>query len=444
VLLHLVELLRLDRRQWVFLCVDGVVLQREIDLGERDRRRVGAERLRKREVRGCVRDADLEALHVLGLGHRMRRVRRHLARAVVGQRRDVVAGLHVVTLGELAEDVAVGVLQLVLGVAEDEREVGDRERRVAATGEARAGEDDVDGAERQPLVDVGLLAEARRRKDLDLVAPVGALLDLVAGPHRVLVERLRGLVDVRPLELGLRVRGRQRGERGGGECAGDECLQGGSFGRHAAVSVLAMDIDRRPSTGARKASHGTGRARARTTGQTLKRERRLSPSERRRSGRCHAQPISAGSQVATAGTRKTSASRSTLIARYGTTARKMSSIVTCGGATPFIVISSRPCGGSSSPICMQIRNSTPNQTRSMPSFCTIGMKIGSVIIIMLTWSTKTPRKMSSSIMPTITAHGARPAPVIVCERPFDAPENERICANVVAPTMMKRIMAEIA
>ena len=27
---------------------------------------------------------------------------------------------------------------------------------------------------------------------------------------------------------------------------------------------------------------------------------------------------------------------------------------------------------------------------------------------------------------------------------FDAPENERICANVVAPTMMKRIIAEIA
>ena len=44
----------------------------------------------------------------------------------------------------------------------------------------------------------------------------------------------------------------------------------------------------------------------------------------------------------------------------------------------------------------------------------------------------------------ITAQGARPEPVIACAMPFEAPENERICANVVAPTMMKRIIAEIA
>ena len=93
---------------------------------------------------------------------------------------------------------------------------------------------------------------------------------------------------------------------------------------------------------------------------------------------------------------------------------------------------------------MQIRNSTPNQTRSTPSACTTGMKIGSVIIIMLTWSTKMPRKISISIIAAITAHGARPAPVIACDRPLDAPENDRICAKVVAPTMMNRIIAEIA
>jgi hypothetical protein len=57
---------------------------------------------------------------------------------------------------------------------------------------------------------------------------------------------------------------------------------------------------------------------------------------------------------------------------------------------------------------MQIRNSTPNQTRSTPSAWTTGMKIGSVIIIMLTWSTKMPRKISISIIAAITAHGARP------------------------------------
>ena len=73
-------------------------------------------------------------------------------------------------------------------------------------------------------------------------------------------------------------------------------------------------------------------------------------------------------------------------------------IVTCGGATPRIVISNRPCGGSSRPSCMQIRYITPNHTPSMPSVCTTGMKIGSVIIIMLTWSTNTPRKISIAII----------------------------------------------
>ncbi len=52
---------------------------------------------------------------------------------------------------------------------------------------------------------------------------------------------------------------------------------------------------------------------------------------------------------------------------------------------------------------MQIRNSTPNQIGSTPSRCTIGMKIGSVISIMLTWSTKMPRKIRISIMPATTA-----------------------------------------
>ena len=38
-----------------------------------------------------------------------------------------------------------------------------------------------------------------------------------------------------------------------------------------------------------------------------------------------------------------------------------------GGATPFMVNSSRPNGGVSRPSCMQIRNRTPNHTGSMPS-----------------------------------------------------------------------------
>jgi hypothetical protein len=115
------------------------------------------------------------------------------------------------------EDVALGVGEQVRRVAEDVGIIGDSDRRVLARREARAGDDDVDGAERQPLVDVGLLAELRGRVDLDLVAAVGAPADLLGGPDRLGVERLGDLVDVRPAQLLL-------GEGGASEQRqGDAC-----------------------------------------------------------------------------------------------------------------------------------------------------------------------------------------------------------------------------
>ena len=57
---------------------------------------------------------------------------------------------------------------------------------------------------------------------------------------------------------------------------------------------------------------------------------------------------------------------------------------------------------------MQIRNSTPNQIGSMSRRCTIGMNTGKVISIMLTWSTKMPRKIRSSIMPARMAKATGP------------------------------------
>ena len=68
------------------------------------------------------------------------------------------------------------------------------------------------------------------------------------------------------------------------------------------------------------------------------------------------------------------------------------------------------------------------------------MKIGRVIIIMLTWSTNTPKKISKAIMAATTTQGASAWPVIHCTKPLLAPEKERICENVVAPTMMNKIM----
>ena len=91
---------------------------------------------------------------------------------------------------------------------------------------------------------------------------------------------------------------------------------------------------------------------------------------------------------------------------------------------------------------MQMRNITPNQTWSMPNFCTIGMKIGRVIIIMLTWSRNRPRKMSMPIMQAMTTAIGQPWPVMICTSPSLAPENDSNCAKVVAPTMMNRIIPD--
>lgn len=54
-----------------------------------------------------------------------------------------------------------------------------------------------------------------------------------------------------------------------------------------------------------------------------------------------------------------------------------------GGTTLFMVKSNNPNGGVMSPICMAIRNKTPNQIWSMPAVSTKGIKNGSVSSIML-------------------------------------------------------------
>src|SRR6202795_1279628 len=137
-----------------------------------------------------------------------------MTNAVISDGDDVMAGLVLVTLGEFLEDVALGVGQQVIGVAEGVGIIGNADRRIALGSKTRSGNDDIDRAEREPLVDISLLAELRRRIDIDLVAPAGPLVDLSRSPDRGGVERLRGFVDVRPFELGLREtyigRGNQR------------------------------------------------------------------------------------------------------------------------------------------------------------------------------------------------------------------------------------------
>ncbi len=64
--------------------------------------------------------------------------------------------------------------------------------------------------------------------------PLVRFLIFVAGPHRVLVEGLGGLVDVGPLELGLGRGEARHAERAGREGAGGQGLEGG------ALAVLAV------------------------------------------------------------------------------------------------------------------------------------------------------------------------------------------------------------
>ena len=98
VLLHFVELLRIDRRQRVFLRVDRPILQSQVDLGEGDRRGIRADGAREHRIQRRVGHADLQSLHVLGLVDRL--VRRDLAFAVIGDGDDLVAAaLGAVALG---------------------------------------------------------------------------------------------------------------------------------------------------------------------------------------------------------------------------------------------------------------------------------------------------------------------------------------------------------
>jgi len=67
------------------------------------------------------------------------------------------------------------------------------------------------------------------------------------------------------------------------------------------------------------------------------------------------------------------------------------SLMENSGATPFMVNRERPKGGVSPPKSTLIKKMTPNYTGSKPSSLIMGIKIGRVIITILTASTRQPR-----------------------------------------------------
>jgi len=66
IVLYLVELCRVDQDQRIFLPVDQPGLQRAVNLAEIDRGRRRPEMLKQRDEQGCDRQADLNALEVVG------------------------------------------------------------------------------------------------------------------------------------------------------------------------------------------------------------------------------------------------------------------------------------------------------------------------------------------------------------------------------------------
>ncbi len=82
-----------------------------------------------------------------------------MALAVVVHRQRHVAGGVLIALGDLGEQVAVDVGLPVIEVTEHVGRTGDADGAIGTAGELIAGKDQVNGAEAQPLVDVGFLAQ---------------------------------------------------------------------------------------------------------------------------------------------------------------------------------------------------------------------------------------------------------------------------------------------
>src|SRR3954468_24618969 len=110
----------------------------------------------------------------------------------------IVSRSHFVEEVTLREGVKMGL------VSEDEWALGDRDWRVGSSREGRTHVDDIGSAEIQTLRNVLLLTKRARREDLDFVATIRALRDLVCRPQSPFVICLTGLVHVGKFERPLR------------------------------------------------------------------------------------------------------------------------------------------------------------------------------------------------------------------------------------------------
>ena len=89
----------------------------------------------------------------------------------------------------------------------------------------------------------------------------------------------------------------------------------------------------------------------------------------------------------------------------------MSCIVVSSGATPFMVNRIRPKGGVVGAISRVSIRMTANQTGSKPRLLTIGIKKGSVIIMMAIKSTNIPKNVTIASIPKRIKMGLTGRPV---------------------------------
>src|ERR671912_2238960 len=224
VLLHLEKLARVDQVDRVLLRVDGSVLERQIDLGERERSWACAEGLESSDVARVGGGADLDSLEVVGPQDRALRVG-DVAEADLPERQSLELVLLELSQ-ELVADWTVHDAVNVLEAREQVRQVEHVELRHERAEERVPGEPHVEGAETQVLQDARIVAERAAGMHLDLNLAVRALLDGFGEKLRREVMRVARRQGVGHLQRGLR-----RARQGAAEPRrdGEACKENGAL-----------------------------------------------------------------------------------------------------------------------------------------------------------------------------------------------------------------------
>ena len=214
-ILRFVERVGKDREDGVFFTGHDALLQRRVELRVGYPLRVGADRIERGKQPRRRRNADLDALEVVGRvdDHALRR---RLTEAVVEHRK-----AHSVVVFELlihpAHDEAVNHLVGLVVVGEKERSRHRIELLRVHGHVAERHDRKVERPQRHLLRERRLVAELARRVDLDHVFALRAVLDVLSELQRCFVVNVRDVRRVGEADGGRRPGTAREGEREGCE-----------------------------------------------------------------------------------------------------------------------------------------------------------------------------------------------------------------------------------